>query len=562
MTIEKFVASLLDDTSDDSFSKKLDKYKKQHDDDKANKRKDTSDFLAKLIKDLPQPITSNLAYNFLLGLKFILSAQKKLLEEDKDISKSLFLITIINGLNFNLTNPITAEKPKELKQPLIATEKKQKKMSSALDAIITKINAELNTYQPPLFDDELNNALKGLFDYCARKEFEEQKLINLGIGNHPEKRQKVYEVLNAYHIAKTPEDFVKLFQAIKDGIQLSRSIGESRESELALITFRDALLKLLLNNKNILDTFTLPHLNIILDAVSHGSKDDVNTEVSKHTLTLISKIEASEKSLNIFDQTESYKRVVTHLNRAICCIPDKINKEKIDKIEECYKLGPQWGEMLRTLLMDKNFTEDTSLKFQNYLVFENCTKTWNEYMKQLAEDRKPYLPIIVILQSPAKPLEEKEKKVEGVKKIEEVKPTTEKTFKEPPAEPPPVPSVKQKTQRFLPSGTEPSPKPKQENPPKKESSAREIQQRLLSSPTGSPLTTDMFNPKRSTPNNSSRPLPAPQGNPPFASGRPLPIPQGSPISNSGRPLPNPQGRERPRSISSPPGTPSLGFKKD
>jgi hypothetical protein len=400
MSQDRNLASfILNDEDEKSLPKVLLAYKKEHDKDKANKRKDTSDFLAKLIKDCQslyasvasteEPISPSLSpahislveYNFLLGLKLLLNAQKTLCDEGQEVDGSLFVINIINSLNYTLNkfeNRTQLGKVKEFKKPLLSTEASRNKMSDGIKALTATINPYLlgtQTHPIPFFrlDDPV---LQPLFDYCASKE--------LDSNSNADKRKSVYKTLNEYLFAKSPENFLCLFTSITDGIQLSRSQGkdknESRTSEFVLIAFRDALLEKVLA---ITDYFNHDQLTQILNAISFGGGGQkIDAEVSKHTLSLIKKIEALETQQKISDP-KPYQRLVAHFARAILYIPDKLNKAKIDKAEECYKKGAFWATTLQALLADKNFPQGD---LRNKAAV--CAYVWNFYMSQLVSQGK------------------------------------------------------------------------------------------------------------------------------------------------------------------------------
>jgi hypothetical protein len=325
------------------------------------KRVYTATFLARLIKKY-HSITESLEesnlfdHNFLLGLVCLLEAQK---QKGKRIDNSDFLCRMVNALGSDLYQHWEKDQPfKPIKQvKTSSSDAGIVKIKGKIDYLIAKVKKVLSTIQkvPAIFTDPaVQDALQGLYNYCTEKEVDDLSWL--------QKKEHMYNIIEAFLFANSPEDYVNVFDLIKKGIQLSRKHGKhgekSRGSERALIRFREVFLeKLLAQNFN----FTASQLHGILDASQEG-------DISKHALTLITKVGKDADDRNDLN-TQLLRRLILE-------IPETINNAAINKADYCYDKGSSWATVISHLL------SSSSLSDEHRKSITVCAYVWNYYMEQ------------------------------------------------------------------------------------------------------------------------------------------------------------------------------------
>jgi hypothetical protein len=354
-------------------------YLKKH---SSSSRETTGTFLLDLSKDVISMMlnTTNsvelidYSKRYLFAIKYVLESQLDGLNKLKGYGTPSFLRNLLDAINLHIA--ISQDKPKP---ELLPKETNDKVLTEAINKspTIKEIEALLAGFQLPLSSPELMASLPKLLQYCVAKEVEEgsKSTLGTGFGAHPEKRKCVYKVFAKFFTATTSTDFVDLLKLIQNSIKTSRNKGKSRESEFALVEFRDALL-VAMTLPNSPTTFDANQLREILDAISYKDEKTGDADVSKHTLRIIDKLEK-------ITEEEKLSLQVTHITRLLLEIPDKINGEEINKAEYCFNNGGLYVvNAINALLKNPKLIGEDREKISV------SAYVWNKHMKKLNHGRE------------------------------------------------------------------------------------------------------------------------------------------------------------------------------
>jgi len=342
-------------------------------------------------------------YNGWVALKTVLDAQKKILvtevgdESERKLVTSVFLNIVLNALNTELKGGLL-----ELVKPMMIVSQQDKiKAKIMLDKVIMRLGEQIaeceQQLQPYVDSGQLklpvqlvmaqakSEAAQGLVVYCAEQEKESAKAI-VGKAVKVSKREHICKnVLPAYFLASTPEDYVKLFTQIAEGIRISRSKGKngaiSRRAEHALVALRDEVLwQAFFANEHEEERFRLftkEQLLQIADEISYcvQMENGRDAEVAPLAIPFIAWTEHC-----YFGTGELNGLRVKHLDRLILELLARVNGEEVKMADVLHSKGNSWAATMSALLEDPTLSDD------GRVLVGVMAYVWNHFMAEKNAD--------------------------------------------------------------------------------------------------------------------------------------------------------------------------------
>ncbi len=332
-----------------SFYKAITVYKNENDDKTAQSKKETSEFLVQLMngyreklginhettidnfqitKEMTHKASQHL-YNLLIIIRIVLKVQREL----KGLKNSEMMKQILKSLSYIFSdNLIVFKKISRGNNDNIEAKRQH------IDGIVEKIDSLIERLDENahVFADEahINDHIAGLIRLASEKEKER--------GSRSRKREKIYEIVGRYLLSDTPDDVIALFQAMKEGIELSRKHGHDKEKsaqlELKVQPFRDALVNMLvIRNSKCLDFKEGDYQNI-LKCISYQE------ETCPYAMQII------DKAFKNSSRQEIDLQKIQQFCLLFYTIPRFRNGMEISKAKYVLQMGSEWCFVLQGLV--------------------------------------------------------------------------------------------------------------------------------------------------------------------------------------------------------------------